>query len=226
MLFLYAIAFSCAYATLGAGIGALILFGAVQVTMIVAGFYNGERPSAVEGIGLVIASLGLVYLVSPGLSAQEPAGAAMMTVVGVAWGGNALRGRVSGDPVRATASNFLCVTPFAVCALHALVRPGDVVDLLLRVATGVPLTGMPNCFAARRAAVSSVNSRSAPCSVATCKACVSPTCSGKSLDKATNAGLQDPFGVTRLTFRPGVRNSEGRCRSTSNHTVAGTSSSL
>ncbi len=111
--------------------GLTVMSGAVQVTMIVAGFYNGERPSAVEGIGLVIASLGLVYLVSPGLSALEPAGAAMMTVARVAWGGYSLRGRVSGDPVRATGSNFLCVTPVGVCARDALARPDNVVDLLL-----------------------------------------------------------------------------------------------
>ena len=113
MLFLYAITFSVAYLTLDAGTGALILFGAVQVTMITAGFVGGHRPTALEWIGLVIAFGGLVYLVSPGLSAPDPLGAALMALAGFAWGVYSLRGRGSSDPIGDTAANFMRAVPFA-----------------------------------------------------------------------------------------------------------------
>jgi len=113
MLFLYAIAFSFAYLTLDAGTGALILFGAVQVTMIVTGFIEGHRPHALEWLGLVSAFGGLVYLVSPGISAPAPLGSVLMAVAGIAWGIYSLRGRGSGDPVVATAANFVKAASFA-----------------------------------------------------------------------------------------------------------------
>lgn len=121
MLFLYAVAFSFAYLTLDAGTGALILVGAVQVTMILAGFFEGHRPYALEWLGLVSAFGGLVYLVSPGISAPAPFGAMLMAVAGIAWGIYSLRGRRSGDPVVATAANFVRAVPFAlVVSLVAL----------------------------------------------------------------------------------------------------------
>ena len=73
-LFAYAAAFSFAYVSLGAGTGALILFGAVQLTMILAGLRAGERPVAAEWVGLGLAVSGLVVLVFPGLTAPAPAG--------------------------------------------------------------------------------------------------------------------------------------------------------
>jgi drug/metabolite transporter (DMT)-like permease len=112
-LFCYAIAFSYAYLTLGAGTGALLLFGCVQTTMWTAGLRNGERPRAVEWLGAVVAVAGLVYLVSPGLAAPSPAGAALMATAGVAWGLYSLRGRGSEDPLRDTARNFLYAVPLA-----------------------------------------------------------------------------------------------------------------
>jgi drug/metabolite transporter (DMT)-like permease len=113
MLFLYAVGFSFAYLTLDAGAGALILFGAVQVTMILAGFIEGHRPHALEWLGLISAFGGLVYLVSPGISAPAPFGSMLMAVAGIAWGIYSLRGRSSGDPVTATAANFARAVPFA-----------------------------------------------------------------------------------------------------------------
>jgi drug/metabolite transporter (DMT)-like permease len=112
-LFAYAIAFSYAYLTLSAGTGALLLFGCVQATMLFAALRNGERPRRLEWLGLVVALAGLVYLVSPGLSAPSPAGAALMAAAGAAWGLYSLRGRGSEDPLRDTARNFLCAAPFA-----------------------------------------------------------------------------------------------------------------
>jgi len=54
-LFIYAAAFSFAYLDLSAGTGALLLFGAVQATMILWGFRKGERLDAIQLIGLIFA---------------------------------------------------------------------------------------------------------------------------------------------------------------------------
>jgi drug/metabolite transporter (DMT)-like permease len=118
-LFLYAAAFSLAYITLGAGTGALILFGTVQLTMILAGLRAGERPRPAEWVGLALAATGLVVLVRPGLTAPSPAGSAMMALAGVAWGVYSLRGRGSTEPLRNTAGNFLRSVPMAVLLLLA-----------------------------------------------------------------------------------------------------------
>jgi drug/metabolite transporter (DMT)-like permease len=106
MLFVYAAAFSFAYLTLDAGTGALILFGAVQATMILAGFIEGHRPHVLEWVGLVGAFAGLVYLVFPGISAPAPSGSSLMAVAGIAWGIYSLRGRGSGDPSAVTISHI------------------------------------------------------------------------------------------------------------------------
>jgi len=112
-LFVYAAAFSFAYLSLSAGTGALILFGCVQLTMIGAGIRAGERLSAVAWAGLALAIAGVAWLVSPGVRAPAPSGAVLMGAAGVAWGIYSLRGRGAGDPLRATAQNFLYGVPFA-----------------------------------------------------------------------------------------------------------------
>jgi len=112
-LFVYAAAFSLAYVSLSAGTGALILFGAVQLTMILAGLRAGERPRPAEWIGLALALLGIFVLVRPGLTAPEPTGSALMAAAGVAWGVYSLRGRSSKEPLRTTAGNFLLTVPAA-----------------------------------------------------------------------------------------------------------------
>lgn len=122
MLFLYAGAFSFAYLTLDAGMGALILFGAVQVTMIFVGFREGHRPHWLEWLGLVTAFGGLIYLVAPGISAPSPLGSLLMAVAGVAWGLYSLRGRGAGDPVADTAANFTRAVPFALVLSLILMR--------------------------------------------------------------------------------------------------------
>lgn len=113
MLWLYVAAFSFAYVTLSAGTGALILFGAVQLTMFGVGLARGERFATLAWCGLVLALGGLVALVAPGVAAPTPTGAALMAVAGIAWGVYSLRGRHAGEPVAATASNFLRATPMA-----------------------------------------------------------------------------------------------------------------
>jgi drug/metabolite transporter (DMT)-like permease len=112
MLFLYAITFSFAYLSLSANTGALILFGSVQITMIIVGLVWGERPSLLEWAGVIVALFGLIYLMLPGWEAPSLSGAILMTVAGVSWGIYSLRGRSTGNPIEVTASNFIRAVPF------------------------------------------------------------------------------------------------------------------
>ncbi len=113
-LFAYAVCFSFAYLGLTAGTGALILFGAVQMTMIAAAIFKGERPTLMEWCGLVVAVGGLVYLVFPGLSSPPPVSSALMAAAGASWGVYTLRGRTGGDPLANTTGNFVRSLPFVV----------------------------------------------------------------------------------------------------------------
>ena len=110
-LFLYAITFSFAYLSLSAGTGALILFGSVQLTMLVVAILGGEHPQPLEWIGLLLALGGLVYLVFPGLTAPPLVGSVLMTTAGIAWGFYTLRGRGSQNPLADTAVNFMYAVP-------------------------------------------------------------------------------------------------------------------
>jgi drug/metabolite transporter (DMT)-like permease len=113
-LFGYAACFSFAYINLTAGMGALILFGSVQITMIGVSFARGEKPKILEWIGLVAALGGLVYLVLPGLTAPPLVGSALMAAAGIAWGAYTLRGRSSGDPLADTTGNFVRSVPLGI----------------------------------------------------------------------------------------------------------------
>jgi len=115
-LFAYAICFSFAYIGLTAAAGALILFSAVQFTMIVVALIRGERPGGLEWLGLVIALSGLVYLVFPGLSSPPLFASGLMAAAGVAWGFYTLRGRGSGDPLGDTTGNFIRAVPMIAIA--------------------------------------------------------------------------------------------------------------
>jgi len=110
-LAVYAFPFSFAYVSLEAGVGALVLFGTVQATMIGAGLVRGERPRPSEWLGLSMALGGLAYLVSPGLTAPPLAGTALMAVAGAAWGWYSLAAKGVRDPVAATTGNFLRAAP-------------------------------------------------------------------------------------------------------------------
>ena len=109
----YAAGFSFAYVQLSAGTGALLLFGAVQATMISVGAIRGERLRALQGTGLMLAYAGLIGLVLPGLAAPPIGAAALMLVAGAAWGTYSLRARGGGDPTTVTAGNFLRAVPLA-----------------------------------------------------------------------------------------------------------------
>ena len=112
-LFAYAAAFSYAYVSLPAATGALLLFGAVQATMLGYGLWAGERLRRRQFIGLALAMSGLVGLLMPGLSAPPLSGALLMLGAGVAWGVYSLRGKGAGDATCVTAGNFLRAIPMA-----------------------------------------------------------------------------------------------------------------
>jgi drug/metabolite transporter (DMT)-like permease len=144
MLFAYVAAFSFAYLTLPAGTGALILFGAVQLTMFAVGLAGGERFAVAGWAGLALACAGLVVLVLPGVAAPPLGGAALMAVAGAAWGAYSLRGRGVADPLAATASNFLRALPLAlvlgvVCVARA---HADASGVLLAIASGALTSGL------------------------------------------------------------------------------------
>lgn len=113
-LFVYAIAFSFAYVQLSAATGALLLFGAVQATMIGRGLWVGDKLGALQWAGFLLAVAGLAGLLLPGLSAPPMTSAAWMISAGVAWGVYSLRGKGAGDPTHVTAGNFIRAAPMAV----------------------------------------------------------------------------------------------------------------
>ena len=113
-LFIYAAAFSFAYVRLPTATGALLLFGAVQATMISYGLWKGERLQPLQRVGLALALSGLLGLLLPGISAPPLAGSVLMLGAGVAWGVYSLRGKGAGDPTRVTAGNFLRAAPIAI----------------------------------------------------------------------------------------------------------------
>ena len=143
-LFIYAAGFSFAYITLPTGTGALLLFGAVQLTMIAAGLRGGERPGGWQVAGMLLAAAGLVYLLAPGLEAPHPGGALLMITAGVAWGVYSLRGRHEGRPLESTAGNFIRSAPMALAlALAALPwLQWDTAGALLALASGALASGM------------------------------------------------------------------------------------
>jgi drug/metabolite transporter (DMT)-like permease len=142
-LFGYAAAFSLAYLRIGAGVGALILFGAVQLTMVGWSALRGARPSAVQTIGLAVALAGLGWLALPGAAAPDPLGAALMLAAGAAWGVYSLRGRGAGDPLATTAHNFLLAVPLALVLGAALARQASAsgAGLALAAASGALASG-------------------------------------------------------------------------------------
>jgi drug/metabolite transporter (DMT)-like permease len=143
-LFAYAAGFSFAYLSLPASTGALLLFGAVQATMIGHGLWAGERFQRLQIAGLVLALGGLVVLLSPGLTAPPLAGSVLMLGAGFAWGVYSLRGKGAGDPIKVTAGNFLRAAPVA--ALLSLGTIGsaslDVAGFGYAVASGALTSGI------------------------------------------------------------------------------------
>ncbi|MEN3113396.1 DMT family transporter [Uliginosibacterium paludis] len=142
-LFAYAAGFSFAYLSLPAATGALLLFAAVQATMIGQALRRGERFGPRQLGGLVLGCAGLILLLLPGLSAPPLAGALLMLAAGAAWGVYSLRGRGKSDPLQATAGNFLRALPFAL--LLSLLGPQttrlDAAGFVLALASGALASG-------------------------------------------------------------------------------------
>lgn len=163
-LFTYVVFFTFAYVSLGAATGALILFGAVQLTMFAFALRAGERVAPLAWLGSAVAVCGLIYLVSPGLTAPNPAGALLMAVAGAAWGVYSLLGKGAADPVAATTSNFLHAAPLAlIVSLFSLPNMQiSSAGVALAVASGALASGcgyavwyaaLPGLSAARAATV-------------------------------------------------------------------------
>ena len=143
-LFVYAAAFSYAYLSLSAGTGALLLFGAVQATMLGWGLWRGQRLRLGQTAGLLLAMGGLVALLWPGVTAPPAMGALLMLAAGVAWGVYSLRGRGAGDPTAVTAGNFVRAAVLAVpLALAALPwAQVDAAGLLWALCSGAVTSGL------------------------------------------------------------------------------------
>ena len=143
-LFIYAAGFSFAYLTLPASDGALLLFGAVQATMIGYGLWRGERLGIVQYLGLTLACAGLVGLLLPGLSAPPLDGAILMIAAGIAWGVYSLRGRASSNATASTAGNFIRTLPFvAVLSVIMLSRTSlDIFGFGCAVVSGALASGL------------------------------------------------------------------------------------
>ncbi len=143
-LFTYAAAFSFAYVNLSAGTGALLLFGAVQATMILWGLHKGERLDTIQIAGLVVAVTGLVVLTFPGLTAPPLLGSILMVGAGVAWGVYSIRGKTGGDPVASTAGNFLRAVPFAAAVSIILLSWArlDRIGIVYAVTSGAVTSGL------------------------------------------------------------------------------------
>ena len=143
-LFVYAAGFSFAYTLLNTATGALLLFGAVQATMIGYGTWAGERLRSKQAAGLALAVIGLVALLLPGLSAPPLKASLLMICAGIAWAFYSLRGRGTGDPTKVTAGNFLRAVPMAI-ALSLLMRQSfayDTTGLCYAVVSGAVTSGI------------------------------------------------------------------------------------
>lgn len=143
-LFIYAAAFSFAYVSLDAGMGALLLFGAVQISMLLWGWHQGERPGPLSLAGLLLAFAGLLILLLPGASAPPLSGALLMLIAGIAWGAYSLLGRSASDALAATTGNFVRSVPMAavlsLAMLHA--TSWDTNGALYALASGALASGL------------------------------------------------------------------------------------
>jgi drug/metabolite transporter (DMT)-like permease len=144
VLLTYAVTFTFAYLGLTAGTGALLLFGAVQVAMIAAGFAGGERIDLVIGCGWLLAVAGLILLLLPGVSAPPVLDAVLMLIAGIAWGVYSLRGRRSQQPLADTAGNFIRSVPgtLLISALFWPHRTADVEGVVLAALSGSIASGL------------------------------------------------------------------------------------
>ena len=144
MLFLYAITFSLAYITLDTGTGALILFGSVQITIILLSVISGNRLHITEWAGITIAFTGFVYLILPGVTTPSAVGFLLMAIAGIAWGIYTLKGRDSKSPLMDTAFNFLRTIPLVIILVIITIKNANYSSegILLAVLSGGIASGI------------------------------------------------------------------------------------
>ena len=144
VLFTYAAAFSFAYLQLDTGVGALLLFGAVQLSMLLWGLLRGERLNLLATLGTALTTAGLLVLLLPGASAPPLSAALLMLLAGMAWGAYSLQGRGMGDPLAVTAGNFLRAAPLALLPVLALLPQlhWDAPGLFYAVLSGALTSGV------------------------------------------------------------------------------------
>ena len=144
MLFLYAAAFSYAYVSLETGIGALIIFGVVQITMIASSFISGYRMNGLEWLGILLALAGFLYLLLPGASSPSLSGFILMTLSGIGWGIYSLRGKNAKHPLVDTAYNFLRALPFLILLFYFLAQESNYSTrgVLLALLSGIVTSGI------------------------------------------------------------------------------------
>jgi drug/metabolite transporter (DMT)-like permease len=143
-LFIYAMAFSLAYVSLTTGMGALILFASVQVTMIGVALKSGERLTPVQWLGFSVAVAGLIFLLRPGTTAPEPISALLMCLAGIAWGVYTIHGRGASSPINMTAGNFTRSVPVTLLAslLGLSMLQLEVAGVILAILSGVVTSGL------------------------------------------------------------------------------------
>lgn len=144
----YLAAFTVAYTRIGAAVGALLLFGAVQTTMVGIGLARGERPARIDWAGVAAAAAGLLVLTLPGIAAPDALGALLMIAAGAFWGLYSLAGRQSASPLADTAVNFVRATVLSVLPLAWLAWPprGTLLGLALAAASGTIASGLGYTF--------------------------------------------------------------------------------
>lgn len=143
-LFVYAVTASLSYALLGAGVGALVLFGTVQLTTVGRAIALGERPGALVWLGLAIAFASLAYLVSPSIAAPDSVGVALSVASGIGWAVYSLAGHRTGSPLMDTTGNFLRLVPAtaALALIGLAIHPPSFDALLVAVLCGALSTGI------------------------------------------------------------------------------------
>ena len=144
----YLVAFTAAYTRIGAAIGALLLFGAVQLTMVTVGLVRGERPAQIDWLGAALAVIGLLVLTLPGAAAPDIPGALLMMSAGACWGAYSILGRGSSAPLADTAVNFVRASLLCALPLGLMAWPprGSIVGVVLATASGTLASGLGYTF--------------------------------------------------------------------------------
>ncbi|MEH1709187.1 DMT family transporter [Acinetobacter pittii] len=127
-LAVYILAFSYAYLQIDAGIGALLLFGVVQLTMVLYGYWQGEQIGMYRGIGLCIALAGIIVLLLPSAHAPDWGYALIMVISGLAWAGYSIAGRNMTQPIGSTLANFTLAVPM-VLLVNILLAQDRYIDM-------------------------------------------------------------------------------------------------